>query len=201
MLSSLPLSGGAIEVGLEEQEGQMALKVQDSGRGIHPDDLPHVFDRFYQSSRPDAPKEGGTGIGLSLSMEFAKLMKGKLWAESELGKGAIFYFEFPKKAVDSHQSAVRQSAVGSREDRSREGADLGLMPVLATGEKENRLSEEEWKKAGPFKILLVEDNENLRSYIQLIIGEKYEVETAENGKGRLGMANGRKNNQQSTTNN
>lgn len=79
-----------------KQEGQhLVFAVKDSGRGIHPEDLPHVFDRFYQSNRADTPAEGGTGIGLSLSKELAQLLGGEVWAESVLGEGSSFYLRLP----------------------------------------------------------------------------------------------------------
>ncbi len=93
--------GGKVTLIVEESGDFLQIIVKDTGYGIHPDDLPYIFDRFYQSRQPDTPVKGGTGIGLSLVKELAELMGGKVWAESEWGKGSVFYCRFPKKKVGS----------------------------------------------------------------------------------------------------
>ncbi len=161
---------GQIMVRLEDNGTCITLSVKDSGRGIHPDDLPHVFDRFYQSAQANQPKEGGTGIGLSLCMEFAKLMKGKLWVESVLDEGSTFYFEFPKKETLVLPSSVSATAsIPQPNDLEIKELDLENIstPILNVQKS---------------TILLVEDNDNLRKYIQLIIGEKYKLLAVENGQ-------------------
>lgn len=171
---------GDILVKVIEEGPSLLLSVKDNGRGIHPDDLPHVFDRYYQSSQPDVPKEGGTGIGLSLSLEFAKLMNGSLWAESKLEEGSIFYFRFPKK--EESKAIDQQPFLSDQKEIINIASTESLAaPIFNQGLNEKQ-DIEKWEQQGPFKILLVEDNENLRDYIQLIIGEKYEVSTTENGK-------------------
>ncbi|MCB1615397.1 MAG: hypothetical protein KDI30_05225, partial [Pseudomonadales bacterium] len=75
-------NGGKISVDLNlNKENQLALTVSDSGSGIHPDDLPHVFNRFYQTNRPDKAAEGGTGIGLNICAEYARLFGGDIKVE------------------------------------------------------------------------------------------------------------------------
>ena len=88
---------GQVDLIVKDEGQHLLVQVKDTGTGIHPDDLPHIFDRFYQSKQADAPVQGGTGIGLSLCLELAELLNGKVWVESELGKGSTFYFRFPKK--------------------------------------------------------------------------------------------------------
>ena len=85
---------GKVFIVLKEEERHLRLMVEDNGRGIHPDDLPYVFDRFYQTQRPMAQAEGGTGIGLALCMEYAKLFDAQLRVASTLGQGSTFTFEF-----------------------------------------------------------------------------------------------------------
>jgi signal transduction histidine kinase/AraC-like DNA-binding protein len=74
---------------------QFQLTVTDTGAGIHPDDLPHVFDRFYQTARPNATPQGGTSIGLALCTEYMHLFGGKMEVESRLGQGSTFQATFP----------------------------------------------------------------------------------------------------------
>ena len=87
---------GQIEIIIQDKNEVVEIIVKDSGQGIHPNDLPNIFNRFYQSKENNIA-EGGTGIGLALSQELAKLIGGDLTAESDLEKGSIFYFTFPQK--------------------------------------------------------------------------------------------------------
>lgn len=161
-------SGGKILVEVEDLKNKLKLSVADSGRGIHPDDLPHVFDRFYQSKQPNSPTEGGTGIGLALSQEFVKMMDGKIWVNSELGKGATFVVEIPRKEI---LGMVDTEKILEIENQERE-SELVVAPIL-----ENKFSD----KKDRVTILVVEDNYSLREYLQTILSNHFEVLTAENG--------------------
>jgi signal transduction histidine kinase len=88
-----------VRVQVDDLVHSIRLTVSDTGKGIHPADLPQVFDRFYQSRQPGASSHGGTGIGLALCRELVELMHGKIRVESELGKGTSFFVEIPKKEV------------------------------------------------------------------------------------------------------
>lgn len=161
--------GGEVSCILKDQGNTMQLDVIDSGKGIHPNDLPHVFDRFYQSKQPDAPTQGGTGIGLALCREYTDLFKGKIWVESEWKKGSKFSFQFPKKEViivaDPEPATVLQDAI----------------PVIAEPAVNAPATEE-----CP-TILLVEDNPSLQQYIQLVLQDKYAVIVAQNGQEALNL--------------
>jgi signal transduction histidine kinase len=86
--------GGEVNVCLTEAgsgvERTVTISVQDNGPGIDPDILPHVFDRFYKSS-----DSGGMGLGLSIAKYLVEAHRGKIWAESELGKGTRISFTLP----------------------------------------------------------------------------------------------------------
>ncbi|MEZ4687070.1 MAG: ATP-binding protein [Bacteroidia bacterium] len=82
--------GGEVLFAIRQTPADLVFEVRDEGKGIHPDDLPHIFDRFYQSRHADTDNEEGTGIGLSLSSELAALMQGEVWVESEPGNGSAF---------------------------------------------------------------------------------------------------------------
>lgn len=156
----------------KQEEEILSISIQDTGRGIHPKDLPYIFDRFYQSSLPNAPKEGGTGIGLSLSQEFAKLLQAKLYAESQFGKGSTFYLQIPLKI-----NTLAKPTPNTQH----------LIPNTQSPTANNQLPVPNTKQAitnnqEPAYILLVEDNEDLREFIQLIIGNQHHLQMAENGK-------------------
>ena len=170
---------GTVTVTVTEEQSFLKITVADTGRGIHPDDLPHIFNRFYQSNQPDAVTEGGTGIGLSLSMELVRLFGGTLSVESTLGAGSTFVFELPKKEV-----------LGSIE--THEAEEMLQEPILSERTEEvahlmtiSRTNGESIKAT----VLIVEDNQSLRDYLSLILEPHYTIVKAENGSIALEMMN------------
>ncbi len=186
---------GKVALKVEQLGNHLQVSVSDTGRGIHPDDQPHIFDRFYQApSRPPQNgeelssqigegwegAEGGTGIGLSLCKELAELLGGKVWAESELGKGSVFYFKFPKVEVtslgDGHETM--QKGVNSE-------PTIALEPEMTPFPFPTKpLLKDVTSKPGMANILIVEDNADLREYLQFLLSD-YQVFTTANGKEAL----------------
>lgn len=82
--------GGTITLKADWNERKIYLSVEDTGCGISPDDLPHLFDRFYKVDK--AHSGGGTGLGLSIASEIQALMGEEIWADSEEGEGSVFRF-------------------------------------------------------------------------------------------------------------
>jgi len=74
----------------------LILSVADTGEGIAPENLPHVFERFYRVEKSRARSEGGSGLGLAIVKQMVQAHGGKVWAESELGKGSTFYVSLPR---------------------------------------------------------------------------------------------------------
>lgn len=72
------------------------FSVQDEGRGIPPEKLETIFERFQQVDASDSRQKGGTGLGLAICKTIVQKHKGEIWVESELGKGSIFYFTIPR---------------------------------------------------------------------------------------------------------
>ncbi len=169
--------GGRVILNVEAQEDNILVSVQDTGQGIHPEDLPHIFDRFYQSKQVEGTPKGGSGIGLSLCRELAELLNGKVWAESDLGKGSIFYFEFPKKVVESSVVLSEAFSPTSSEEEivSIKRKDFLVEKSIVVPVEKNDA------QAKTTTILLVEDNPDLRGYIKILLPEYYII-PAENGK-------------------
>lgn len=92
--------GGRVEVALERVDPYIQITVRDTGRGIKPEFLPHVFKRYHQADASGARRAGGLGLGLSLVRQLVELHGGNVAAESEgEGKGATFIVRLPVRAV------------------------------------------------------------------------------------------------------
>jgi signal transduction histidine kinase len=88
--------GGNIEIGAKYTEpGWVTVSVSDTGAGIAPKDLPHVFDHFYKADRSRQRGHGGAGIGLAMVKRVVELHGGTVWVKSRKGKGTTFYFTLP----------------------------------------------------------------------------------------------------------
>ncbi|MDD5647754.1 MAG: HAMP domain-containing sensor histidine kinase [Dehalococcoidia bacterium] len=89
-------TGGSIRVSaVKEKNDGVVISVSDTGSGIDPADLPHVFDHFYKADRARQRSYGGAGIGLALVRKYVELHGGKIWVESQPGKGSKFSFSLP----------------------------------------------------------------------------------------------------------
>ena len=86
---------GKVEISVEAMGELLVYKVADTGIGIPPDKLETVFAEFKQTDATIASEYGGTGLGLSISRKFIEMHGGRIWVESELGRGSTFIFEIP----------------------------------------------------------------------------------------------------------
>ena len=103
---------GKVSVRIEDKGGEILVCVEDNGPGIPPTHLTKIFEKFEQVP---GQKRGGTGLGLTICKRFVEEHLGRIWVESELGKGARFYFTLPKKlSQDASGNVV--SAAGSNKD-------------------------------------------------------------------------------------
>ena len=102
--------GGCITVEVSEREGQAKIRVMDTGSGIAPEKLPHIFERFY---RIPGAGEHGNGIGLNICREIVQMHGGTIDVESEVGKGSAFviYLPLPNQAVLRAKSEAPTSAI------------------------------------------------------------------------------------------
>jgi nitrogen-specific signal transduction histidine kinase len=91
---------GYIEISANEKNNEVECFVSDTGRGISKEDLPKVFSKFQQFGRVAGPGEKGTGLGLSIAKGIVEMHKGRIWVESELGKGSKFTFTLPKFSAE-----------------------------------------------------------------------------------------------------
>lgn len=87
--------GGSVEINAHANPPFVQVQISDSGTGIPPRALPHVFERFYQVHPGDTEENEGFGLGLAICREIVEMHGGKIWAESDLGRGSTFYFTIP----------------------------------------------------------------------------------------------------------
>lgn len=87
--------GGQVKVRVESRPESVLLEIHDTGIGIAPLDLPHLFEKFYRSGRREAYQQRGTGLGLAIVKSIAERHGGRVWVESQLGKGSVFSLEVP----------------------------------------------------------------------------------------------------------
>lgn len=90
---------GHVDVHLERRLQSVIFTVRDTGIGIAPLDLPRLFEKFYRSGRREAYQQRGTGLGLAIVKSIAERHKGRVWVESQLGRGSTFYFEIPADSI------------------------------------------------------------------------------------------------------
>ena len=155
-------SRGSVNITAVISEGMIEFTVTDTGKGIHADDLPLIFDRYYQANRGGAEAEGGTGIGLAIAQEFSELMGGNITVKSTYGAGSTFKALVPKISViaDSETSEIAVAVEDIEEVAGGQGEKL---------------------------VLLVEDHHEMAQYISSIIKPFYRVIPAYNGREALDM--------------
>ncbi len=88
-------AGGRVRLSARAEGIHLHLQVADSGEGIAPEDLPHVFDRFYRADTSRSRVSGGSGLGLTIARGLVEAMGGRMWAESALGRGTTLHFSLP----------------------------------------------------------------------------------------------------------
>jgi two-component system OmpR family sensor kinase/two-component system sensor histidine kinase BaeS len=88
-------SGGTVEVTATRTANQVLVRVQDTGEGIPPEDLPNVFERFFRSEKSRSRATGGAGLGLAIAKGIVEAHSGQITVQSTVGKGTAFVFMLP----------------------------------------------------------------------------------------------------------
>ncbi len=154
--------GGLVTVAVSYRNDIVELSVSDTGQGIEAIDLPLIFERYYQAKGGNNSLQGGAGIGLSLSREYARLFGGDLIVESTPGKGSIFTVKCPVKQVSGNIIEDTFTEIIS---------DEKIETTLDISQNRDK-----------FTVLIVEDNQDMVVHISEILSDKYNLITAENGK-------------------
>ena len=161
---------GRVIIETDYRSSRLQLRVSDTGSGIAANKLPHIFDRFYQVDDSYTREKAGSGIGLALTKELTELMSGTVFVESEVGKGTLFRLVIPLEEIKSGQI----SETGEYTTIPLEESLPTVKPILPT-DKET-------------KVLIIEDNNDMRHFIREQLEDNYKVMEAVNGKEGLKMA-------------
>lgn len=158
--------GGSVRIELTEEGDRVFIRVIDTGSGIRPANLPHLFDRFYTEDR-----SMGTGIGLHLVKEYIHMHGGEIRVESEPGQRTTF-------------------TVCLRKGKAHfEDSDLMETPVSHQAYEASRLDDSETKemlsKTYPYTILITEDDDEVRCFLERELSLHFKIRTAANGKDAL----------------
>jgi signal transduction histidine kinase/DNA-binding response OmpR family regulator len=145
-------------------EQQVEISVRDTGIGIPEDQLDKIFIRFYRVEDQRYPYREGTGIGLTLVNEYLKLMKGSIQVKSAPGKGSEFVISLPV----TNKAAIEENVLVKGKFMQREEPDA--LKSITTG-----------YFSGQPRLLIIEDNHELLEYLVRLLGNDYQILTAENG--------------------
>lgn len=158
--------GGSVRIELTEEEDRVFIQVIDTGSGIQPGNLPHLFDRFYTEDR-----SMGTGIGLHLVKEYIHMHGGEIRVESEPGQRTTFTVCLRKGKAHFEDSDLMETSVSHQAyEASR----------LDESETHKMLS-----KTYPYTILITEDDDEVRCFLERELSPHFKTRTAANGKDAL----------------
>jgi PAS domain S-box-containing protein len=118
---------GSIEFGVKKKGSYLEFFVKDTGVGIHQDQMEIIFERFRQGNDLNTRYIEGAGLGLSISKAYVEMLGGKIWVESELGKGSIFYFTLPYSSESEAKTVSKEVPSGIRTDH--QAKDLKILIV------------------------------------------------------------------------
>lgn len=175
-------AGGRVTVSVRPDGGEAVISVADTGAGIDPDLIPHIFEPFRHGARGAPPAGAGLGLGLSIAHSIASEHGGRLIAASEgPGSGSAFTLRLPRLEDDlAASSSSRGEARSSSEEEGGAPAEsVSEPPAGARGQA----------RATPRRVLLVEDHEDLRaSMVELIARRGHHVFESSEGREALELA-------------
>jgi len=103
---------GGITVSVRREGEEVVFAVTDTGVGIAPEEIPRMFQEFHQVDGGTRRQHGGAGLGLAISQRFVELHGGRIWVESEVGKGSVFSFGLPAEPMEAAAAVGHQTAEG-----------------------------------------------------------------------------------------
>jgi signal transduction histidine kinase len=176
---------GNVSVHLTQSSGNAVLTVSDTGTGIPQSELPRLFERFHRVAGARGRTFEGTGIGLALVQELVRLHEGTVGVTSSVGKGSTFTVSLPLRPAPSPTSALEHQHSLQAENYIEEA--LGWLPqsndVVSLSQRRQLAA-----RAAEGRILLVDDNADMRGYVERLLSSNYDVVVASNGAQALKIA-------------
>lgn len=186
-------SGGRITVSVEDSPASVTLRVKDTGPGISPEDLPHLFQRFYQGTSEGVRRRGGMGIGLALSQNLAELHGGQIAVDSALNQGSTFTLTVPHGKAHFREDVLerRRVQVEVKDGRRADDAEPPTTPLPGAEAEPDALP-----AAAPVsfeggrrpRVLIVEDHDEMRELLRGLVAPSCDVLLAVDGTQGLAMA-------------
>lgn len=158
--------GGSVRIELTEEGDRVFIQVIDTGSGIRPANLPHLFDRFYTEDR-----SMGTGIGLHLVKEYIHMHGGEIRVESEPGQRTTFTVCLRKGKAHFEDSDLMETSVSHQAYEASRLDDSETKEMLS--------------KTYPYTILITEDDDEVRGFLERELSLHFKIRTAANGKEAL----------------
>ena len=158
--------GGSVRIELTEEGDRVFIQVIDTGSGIQPGNLPHLFDRFYTEDR-----SMGTGIGLHLVKEYIHMHGGEIHVESEPGQRTTFTVCLRKGKAHFEDSDLMETSVSHQAYEASRLDDSETKEILS--------------KTYPYTILITEDDDEVRCFLERELSLHFKIRTAANGKDAL----------------
>jgi signal transduction histidine kinase len=188
---------GTIAVTLRQRGDDVVLAVKDTGVGIAPEDLPRLFDRFHRVQGVRSRTHEGSGIGLALVAELARLHGGGVDVQSRVGEGSTFTVTIPRgsppAAAPDDAERAASAATATHADAYVEEA-LRWLPAGSDARKAAPAAPAvalDPSSASAARVLVVDDNADMREYLTRLLSERWTVETAADGAQALAQATAR----------
>lgn len=166
--------GGHVYISTDVKNDSFILKIKDTGIGISEADLPHIFDRFYQADDSHTRNGEGTGIGLALTHELVKLMKGTISVKSKEGQGSEFEVALPLHDISASKEATNQIPFVPSDTKIE-------YPVFVEDDLHTSLISPNHSEDGSPHVLIADDNEDVLAFIASCLENEFSVEVAKNG--------------------
>ncbi|HXR93310.1 MAG TPA: ATP-binding protein [Steroidobacteraceae bacterium] len=174
---------GQVSIRVRACDDCFELQVADTGCGIAAEDLPRIFDRFATIEAPRARSAERTGIGLSLVKERVKLHGGTIEAESDLGVGTTMSVRIPRGRSHLPQDRIAAHTSSQHEEGATQPYLEEALGWLAEEFDSTSMTHAEHRS--PERILLVDDNADMRNYLLRLLQERWQVEMASDGAAAL----------------
>lgn len=179
-------ANGSITASVSSTTDNLRISISNSGKGINPENIPHIFDRFYQA---DSIKSGGSGIGLAVVKAFTELHGGSVMVESQPDRGTTFTVNIPIVRIpssneninsekdDSLTEIITPAPIHSKEDVTLELDDVNTLTNTLVEFKDDKPT-----------LLIIDDTNDIRTLLRILFQNEYNILEAPNGEHGIRLA-------------